>query len=164
MLKGGMAVVGDLVFGLSLAQATVLLLSGAVAGWLGWICFRLRWSRSWPTVEGRIVRSEIRIEDDDSGDPSIRMFAPRVEYSYCVDGREYCGSQVAFWEVSASTKAAVEDPGKRFPIGSTVAVFYNPMWPADSLLDSARPTGWWHLALFLAPAVGVGLCVAGVIK
>jgi hypothetical protein len=112
-----------------------LLLFGSFQLYKGWS------SLSWPTVEGRILYSSWR------GGNSYQTL---LWYEYYVAQQRYLaqnyrngGNGTPFREVARAAR-------KRYPVGRSVRVFYNPSDPADALLEP----GVWY-GNFVLPGIGV---------
>ena len=83
-------------------------------------------SINWPTVEGRITNSynEFRGRRFDR--------VGKVLYSYTVNGEQYSNKNIAFNSTLAQDHY---DAPKRYPINSTIKVFYSPEHPSRSCLE-----------------------------
>jgi len=103
-------------------------------GLLGKGLFDLRKARQalqWPTTQGVITRSEIKIHADSEG----TSYTPVIEYAYTVQGRDYCSNSLwAGPRLSASQNFAAKITA-RYPLGQTVTVTYNPAQPASAVLE-----------------------------
>lgn len=89
-------------------------------------------------TEGRIVKSKVF--------PTRRGGqAYDIQYVYTVDGKEYTGSQIDYDVKTADPRRMV----KRYPVGSTVEVFFDASKPSYATLEK-RPLGWSiYLHIFL---------------
>ncbi len=113
---------------------------------------------SWPSVRGRLLRSEVAKSGGTEWARSDQEYVADALYEYEVDGEAHRGRRISAWVVVAShnLRSVLEAQLKeitQYDDGS-VAVFYNPKKPAKSLL--VKP-GWVGqlvtLALGLAPAI-----------
>ncbi|MDB5967558.1 MAG: hypothetical protein JWQ90_8 [Hydrocarboniphaga sp.] len=87
---------------------------------------RAKRSQSWPKVEGTIVESRVVGKGN--------THAPRVTYTYAVDGRSYVGRRVAVgWAFSATGDYAARFVAAHAK-GSRVAVAVDPGNPSYSVL------------------------------
>ena len=100
-----------------------------------------RASSAWPQVSGEITHSEIT--DSDSS------YSPLVRYEYSVSDRAFAGERICFGldRMFAGYKFA-QRYTQRYPVGSPVAVYYDPDQPSQSVLPSA-PLFPWPSALDL---------------
>lgn len=81
----------------------------------------------WPVVQGKIVSSQVKREQDYShrGRNSYSHDRSEVNYSYSVSGQSYQGSQH-----SGSGKLS-----HRYPTGSIASIHYNPANPSSSIIE-----------------------------
>lgn len=120
-----------------------------------------RESRTWPTVDGEIVRSDIAEElDRSSRTRGVVTYRPIVHYRYRVAAADYTGERVAFGEYATNDRSAAEGVVQRYPIGRRLPVHVRPAAPGTAVLevgDHGLP--WFYLALGTAFLV-VGLLLA----
>lgn len=112
---------------------------------------RVRASRSWPSVSGRVTESTLDVEPRADKSDS---YMPRVRYEYAVKGESYESSQLNFWGSIGGSRATAERTTTRYPAGAQVTVYYNPETPFEAVLDRA----FSPLVLILPP---VGVVLAG---
>jgi hypothetical protein len=115
---------------------------------------RVRASRRWPHVQGRIIES--RLDRESRSGKGGYTYAPRIRYSYVVDGREHESSQINFWGVVGGSQGVAERTTRRYPEGAGVAVYYNPQDSHEAVLDRA-----FSPLVFILPPVGLFLIAAG---
>lgn len=123
----------------------------------------------WPQVTGRVTLSDIHEfqmrRDDRKRNLSGRRrmetaYMPLVEYSYSVGGRSYSSRSVwADTEVSGS-KAYAEKIARRYPVGATVMVYYDPDKPTRTALETAG-VGYWFFLLGAVLAFAAALACSG---
>ncbi|AKI98503.1 uncharacterized protein DUF3592 [Archangium gephyra] len=109
-----------------------------------------------PRASGTITHSRV-VEHRDS-DGSTYGF--EVRYVHEVEGRRYEGSQYRYGAWHSSNRSAAEDLARRFPVGATVPVFYDPEAPEDAVLITGVQGLDLFLLLFMNPfnlAMLVGL-------
>jgi hypothetical protein len=110
--------------------------------------------KQWPTVSGRIVTAEV-LHD--------RTYAPRIKYSYTVDGQDYsCESTAEAPGFGGKRKRydTSEEIVNRYSADSTIVVHYNPETPE---LSTLKPGPSWNLfgqLSFGATLIAVGLTLA----
>jgi len=128
-----------------LAFGLATLLCFAMSGGFFWFQYRVK---SWPTVDGRVMSTEITESwsSTDDGD-SILMFNAHVNYTYFVDGQEFSNDDIWPMGYSSSDKDEVEDSIKEYSTGQIVAVRYNTSSPDDSCLKSE--VSWLTLIPFI---------------
>ncbi|MEQ1829414.1 MAG: DUF3592 domain-containing protein [Pirellula sp.] len=112
---------------------------------------------SWPTAVGKVTRSELKTETQKfrtrSSDGIRRsatedIFTPMIDYTFEVDGKEFQGTRLT--SVRGGTlgdRASVEERLRKYPIGKSVTVSYNPIDPEQCLLE---PGSWGGFLLLFA--------------
>ena len=94
---------------------------------------KARASSSWPTVPGKVVFSELRIEC--RGEDSDRYQAD-IRYQYEIMGQSYESGRVAIGlRKEVGNRRTAEDIVGRYLAGTEVAVYYNPEDPSKSVLE-----------------------------
>ena len=123
-----------------------------------------RGSTSWPSVQGKIIKSEVKklrqgkINHKKIGTRSPRkrpQFLPDIEYTYEVNGQQFTGKQVAF--MTEYGKENAEQMTRKYAIGKMVTVFYNPKHPTHCTLEVGMSS-----SVYLLPIIGVGMLACGV--
>ena len=144
----GLSISGIVAFGLALAWGGV------------WGPARTKQIQAgWPTVQGTILSSEGIFKNKWHPEkPTIAHL--NADFAYEVGGQTFTGHQRV--EVGRE-KNSVEEAELRFPLGSTVAVYYNPDDSADAVIvpGGFLEGGQWYFG-FLFVVVGVGLLLLGV--
>jgi len=107
---------------------------------------RRRWSaQHWPTTQAEILQSDL--EEDADG------FAPRVEYSYEVNGIRYLGERLDFHTVNRTTDTEARKHLEPYPVRSIIPLYYNPQNPSDSVLNCRmslwQPIFWICFRIFM---------------
>src|SRR5262249_13171465 len=142
--------------------------------------FEVLQASRWPSVEGRIVTSTTRAGgvsagDADDDDTQTRTFA-KIEYVYTLQGREYRGHRVSISEgETMGNDPEIAAMLKRYPVGKTVTVYYDPRKKDKALLERDVPSWLWKgvawmvfgiVAFVIAVSVGfseLGHVLAGVV-
>ena len=83
-------------------------------------------------------------------------YKPNVVYGYDVAGVHYRGDKVSYSAAGASSDAIAQKIVARYPVGSALAVHYNPDNPGESTIDPRAP-----LALYLFYLVPVIVLAIG---
>ncbi|BBO84188.1 hypothetical protein DSCO28_47540 [Desulfosarcina ovata subsp. sediminis] len=90
-------------------------------------------SKSWPTVSGSIVQSEIEKRISTSGEGANKKKTvkeyPNVTYQYLIDGKTYKSGKLSF-----SSTGNAKQVVARYPVGKRVPVYYNPEKPKQAVL------------------------------
>jgi len=114
-----------------------------------------RRARSWPAVEGKVVRSEVVREKTQAGDSVRWFYVPKVTYEYEVDGARYESDQIAFVESHDVTPDQAQATVAQFPVGETVEAYYDPADPGEATLDRSG-TGTAIALMCVSPLVSAG--------
>lgn len=107
-------------------------------------------SRTWPTVEGRVVSSTVQAKHGTGGD--LTRYYPVVEYEYSVKGKLLRGNRIAF-DTQPMDHTSAASIVKRYSAGRSVPVFYDPENTANSVLEPGTSRGSWL-------GIGVGIVFA----
>lgn len=112
-------------------------------------------SRTWPSAEGTIALSEIATNYDDQ-DGSV-SYSAKVLYAYSVNGAEHTGSTVVFGDYGSSDPGHAGGIVGRYPLGSKVQVYYDPVNSNVSVLEPGA--GW---SSFVGIIAGILFAIIGV--
>jgi hypothetical protein len=93
---------------------------------------RFRASRKWPAARGTVTESDVYRHGEGN-------WWPRVRYGFEVDGKQVSSDRI--WPIGDWTIGLwwARRVVARFPVGSAVAVRYNPRKPADACLMTSHP-------------------------
>jgi Protein of unknown function (DUF3592) len=128
---------------------------------------QVRASREWPSAPGKIVISNSELRDvrvlDDSREDGHRFeqrnFA-NIVYQYSVAGKQLRNNRVSIGEDRGNFEVA--ETIAKYPVGTDVAVFYNPLHPNEAVLERDLPKGLWG-CLGIGTAVVLAIVFGGVI-
>jgi hypothetical protein len=112
-----------------------------------WLHQKAAQTAQWASTEGVITESFA----DDADSESI---APRLAYTYQVNGQTLCGWRVSY-ALRGANRSAVEEIVARYPSGKKVCVFYDPKAPVSAVLENTPPGSWLPIItgfIFLAVA------------
>lgn len=99
-------------------------------------------AQKWPTVSGRVVRSEILKSESSDEDGTSYSYTPNIEYEYQVSGQNYSSKQVAFGGFSGTgSQKPAEKMVYKYPLNDSVSVYYNPANPHEAVLEQAVGSG-----------------------
>jgi len=107
----------------------------------------------WPTAMGKILSSVAeahRTLVPSGRGQTVTVWAPVVEYSYSVDGRDYHGSRLAFGADVTGPQAFAEATVVRYPAGQQVTVHFDPANPSFAVLETRVAFAWSTLLLAVA--------------
>jgi hypothetical protein len=96
-------------------------------------------SKTWPSVTGSIIQSEIERQTSTSGEGANKKTTvkeyPKIAYQYHIDGQRYKSANISFLSSSGGARQVVS----RYPHGKTVPVYYNPDKPEQAVLVPGSP-------------------------
>lgn len=116
-------------------------------------------SETWPTVEGKILSSEVvRKTSSSSNGGSSTTYHAEVDYQYTVDGKKYFSDRVSFGQYGSSDRGHASGIVNIFSEGKKVPVYYDPEDPKTSVLDTRSGFGSWIMLI-----VGSVFGVAGIV-
>src|SRR5260370_29177267 len=121
----------------------------------------------WPQIAGRIVSSTVehyrqRVGGARTGN-LVTFYEAVVEYSYVVNGHDYHSTQLSFGAKSAGSQALAEAKAARYPVNSQAMVHYDPMNPANAVLDLKVALGATSLVMALV-FFGLAVFFSGVLR
>ncbi|MEZ6047919.1 MAG: DUF3592 domain-containing protein [Planctomycetaceae bacterium] len=90
----------------------------------------LRQSRNWPSVTGKILRSEVSRQKTKSDD----LFCPDISYEYEINEKKYVGNRLRIIPLDVLDEDEIQEEIERFPLGKEVSVYYDPELPERSVL------------------------------
>jgi Protein of unknown function (DUF3592) len=132
---------------------------GAIAGAIVYKMQQVKRAARWPSAQGRIVRSQLRVVRHRQADrPSTTGNVPDVEYVFSVGGTEFRGKRISIGEIPAGSPqvaAALE----RYQVGRTGPVFYNPDDPNEAVLERDPPISTGAMYGIAAGVMLVGFAV-----
>lgn len=144
---------------------------GVVTGCRGVERHRQASSRTWPTVEGKVVFSQVKTEvafrfghESELGrnhtDLNTYTIRPAIAYRYAVKDTTYTGTTVSF--APRYGEAYSREIVSRYPLSSRCTVYYDPDAPSSAVLMPGLPgySGWDATARvtggLLMAAAGIG--------
>jgi len=86
---------------------------------------------TWPSVKGEIRYSGV---EDVRGDDDISYNAA-VQYNYVVDGKPHVGNRIMYGPTTFSNQWDAQKLCDKYPVGSTVDVYYDPKKPGRCVLE-----------------------------
>jgi hypothetical protein len=108
---------------------------------------RLR-AESFPTVSGKIIKSQIRTSRGSKGSTNYR---PDLVYQYRVSDIKYTGTQYQFGDLDNSGSRWASRLVGAFPVGKEVLIHYDPSNPASAALATGLDGSEIFMTLFLTP-------------
>ena len=92
-------------------------------------------STDWPQADGSVTASGVEMKSDATdGRTRALRYSPAVSYSYDVDGRTYSLDRLGFTRVWTGDESDAQSIVRRYPVGQTVTVYYDPGDPSMAVL------------------------------
>lgn len=130
---------------------------------------QVRAAREWPSAAGKVVISNAEVREVkvmDSNRASGHRFEERnfanIVYEYSIAGRKWRNNRVSIGEDLGNFQVA--ETIAKYPVGSVVTVYYNPLHPNEAVLERDLPKGIWGclgigtaivLAIVFGSAIGL---------
>lgn len=116
-----------------------------------------RASESWPTTQGTIRTSEVRVTKTFEGP----IYKVDIKYKYRANGEDHWGDRLHFQGVQGEYifdfRDEADSLAREYPLGRLVTVYYDPKSPERSTLNPGiRAANYWD---FGGPIVGVGIFI-----
>jgi hypothetical protein len=145
--------VAGLVFGVFMLVGIGLLLFG-IQAWKN-----AEASRSWPSVEGRVISSEVktlhsRSRSSHGGSHTSITYGAEIVYQYSYQGQEYRSNKVGMMSASSSDYSLADRTVRRYALGTPVKVFVNSKDPSEGVLT---PGAGWGEVLMVVIGLVFGL-------
>lgn len=126
------------------------------AAWIGFVFFlaklpRTIKSKSWPIVEGRVIRSVLKKRESRGGSGNVgvvKVFDIDLLYEYSVNGVLYRSKRDSFFHLKGNSEKFFRNLAKRYHVDKIVNVYYNPRQPKISVLEPGISSGVVFLFVF----------------
>ena len=113
-----------------------------------WKYLQVRAASDWPSTFGKVIvsTSEVRNVEvlDDTREERKRTekrnFA-NIVYEYTVSGQKLTNNRVSIGEDLGNFQVA--ETIAKYPVGTIVTVYYNPLHPGEAVLERDLPKGMW---------------------
>lgn len=119
---------------------------------------QVRAASQWPSAPGKVVVStsqvrDVRVLDSEreSGHKIEQRNFANVVFEYAVSGKKFKSNRVSIGEDRGNFQVA--ETLAKYPAGSIVTVYYNPLHPHEALLERDLPKGLWG-------CLGIGTVIA----
>jgi hypothetical protein len=130
---------------------------------------QVRAAQEWPSTPGKVVISnselrEVKVLDSEreSGHRYEKRNFANIGYEYSVSGQKLSNNRVSIGEDRGNFQVA--ETIAKYPAGSIVMVYYNPLHPREAVLERDLPQGLWGclgvgtaivLAIVFGSAIGL---------
>ena len=109
--------------------------------------WKVRRSQSWPSVPGTVTGTSIRRDESRDEDGIDVTYVPVVEYQFAVGETWFRGNRLRFDDRGYGSRKKAQEALAGFPVGTPVAVFYNPHKPSQCVLERKQTGGWVVMAV-----------------
>ncbi len=104
-------------------------------------------SKSWPTVQGKVIHSAMASSTSSQGKTT---YSADIQFTYRVDSRDYKSSQIGVepgpGASSSSDPSDASETVARYPVGKNVTVYYKSSKPILGVLQpGVSNMTWWLL-------------------
>ena len=120
-------------------------------------------SKNWPSVSGKVTKSEIRPVYVRGRSGVKTLFLPDVTYSYSVNLEPFTSTQIFWGKPNSKEYPKIAQIVESFPIESNVTVYYHPEKPYKSVLDRNETKLLWSNFFVSMPMLILGFCLIGLI-
>ena len=142
---------------------------GLILGAAAYKSLQVRAAREWPQAAGKVVISNAELRDfklidserADGYRTEQRNFA-NIVYEYSVAGQKLRNNRVSIGENLGNFEVA--ETIAKYPAGTVVTVYYNPLHPNEAVLERDLPKGIWGcLGLGIGTAIVLAIVFGSVI-
>ncbi len=134
-------------------MTVVLLFMGACGGLMVTKAIRgigeARESGSWPTVAGKVVRSEMEVDTSRTGNrersSDSKTYSAKIEYEFAVNGTTHRGSRIAAFQEMIGNQSHAQKLLNKYSVDAAVTVSYKPDAPSVCVLE---PGSWGGVGIF----------------
>ena len=135
-----------------------LMLYASIAGiaYALFLYYKASKSKSWPKVVGTITKAEKGTETTQMrhGNMMSKVYKADISYQYKVANKIYRSNKLCIGpELKTSFEHSADRFLKKYPEGSEVSVYYNPINPSDCCLERRADGAWFYLAVCIAMAI-----------
>ena len=117
-------------------------------------------SHSWPTTEGKILKSRVQETWSYDGDDWGPGWKADIEYSYRVNGKRYVSDQIEVVDIiNGNGDSIANKVVNRYPKGSLVTVYYKTDDPTTALLEPGLPNNDLSGSMFFLTLTGMGAII-----
>ncbi len=90
-------------------------------------------TESWPSVQGVITHADVSQTESDG----TAMYALDITYEFWVDEQAYSGDRISLTSENSRTSnfRSIKKDLKKYAVGSTVTVYYDPELPYNAVLQ-----------------------------
>ena len=104
-------------------------------------------SHHWPVTTGRMLKSEVYWDADNSRNTD--RYVPNVKFTYTVNGKEYQSTRFKIYNPTVHSRSLAEEMLGPYPVNAEVEVHYSPHHPGVADLQPGI-TGRIFMMLFIS--------------
>lgn len=104
-------------------------------------------AQSYPETRGEVIHSELEEVSTEDG----YTYGADIHFTYQVDGQSYTSEEYAYGAWNNSNSSGAKKMLRKYPVGKTVRVYYNPSDPSDAVLEHGVSGGHAFMLMFMAP-------------
>jgi len=105
-------------------------------------------SRSWPTVDGHVIRTEITTKTVSGKHGRRTVYVPSITYQFTIAGITHTGTRLGMSDDHYPAPGNAELVTLRYPVGTKVTVHHHRDKPDICLLYPGIPAGTWIMLPF----------------
>ncbi len=139
--------------------ALIILIIGFVIFSLSMIpVLKSRLSKSWNTVTGKVIKSEIYTSRDSDANATYRA---DIAFEYIVDGSKYLSDRLYYGVKIMSSDNWINSKKSvdKYPVGKEIIVYYDPDKPNDSVIEPGIHFGLGGVFIFSICLIILGLVI-----
>ncbi len=127
---------------------------GMIGVWI-YLFLRALSTKNWASTTGKIIKGEVINSGTSSGSNS---WSPTIKYLYSINDNQFEGDRIKTIVSSYSSTKQAQKELDKYPVNSSVKVYYNPDKPADSVIIPGVAKG-----IFGILAGGLVLSIVGIL-
>lgn len=118
-------------------------------------------AQSYPETRGEVVHSELERHSGEDG----YTYGADIHFTYEVEGQRFTNEEYAYGAWNNSDSSGARKMLRKYPVGKTVRVYYNPSDPSDAVLERGVQGMHAFMLMFMAPfnVVMLGLWYGAVV-
>jgi hypothetical protein len=104
--------------------------------------------QEWSRAPGQVLSSDVqgswrsaRAASEHQITAPRYVYEPRVQYAFTLAGRTFQSNQLSLSDVWTAAPGPAEETVRRYPVGATVTVHYDPVDPTRSVLELGDSSG-----------------------
>lgn len=118
-------------------------------------------AQNYPSTTGEVIHSKLERHRGDDG----YTYGADIHFTYAVGGQTYTSEEHSYGAWNNSDSSGARKLLRKYPVGETVTVYYNPSDPSDAVLERGVQGMHAFMLMFMAPfnVVMLGLWYGAVV-